>query len=870
MSGGKHIRAVEAGSETDAATQDEAVAEEQATEPELDEWVEEEVEAPRVGWIAPTLAALATLGWSGFFVWAHRDAMLAGATPVQWIEWIGDWSLPVLLVIGAWLLAMRNSRREAARFADAANGLSRESAELETRLVTVNRELSLAREFLASETRELETLGRVASGRLTEHADKIDALVGRNHEQVERIGAISESALANMDRLRDELPVIANSARDTSNQIGAAGESAHEQLERLVSGFERLNIFGQASERQVASLGERVDAALAAFEAQLDHLGGVTTERFDALREASDAYRGELDTREVETLAALRRRMDSFGEETRAASATIETAETEALDTLKGRIAALADEAGSVSAELRASETRAEESWSLQVDALRERLGQAIEEVQALDAQALESAQAKLAELQAEAGRVDTAMAERDAAFLAQVDARREAMDNAQATSISALDERLAALDEALDRRRDRQEAHVEAMRERSEAVLARMGEIAVQADTLATEAGEAHARLVQASEGAANRLAAAREDAETLNPAVQELTEGSVRLLELIQASAQHSREQLPPSLEEAERRLVATRKSGEALQALLGEAEAKSRTVSDYVIATREEADRIDSGLGTLDEKLVALNQRFETEVARLRAMLETLRQDSEATGEHASGVLAAAIAELDEKARAALSLADEDSVARIADLSDSVGRRTADAIEEAIAGQSRESIAALDEAAGKSADAARAAAIQLRDQLAMVNELAGNLENRVALARERAEEQVDNDFARRVALITEALNSNAIDIAKALSSDVTDTAWASYLRGDRGIFTRRAVALIDATEARDIAELYDDDADFRDHVSRYIHDFEAMLRTMLSTRDGNALGVTLLSSDMGKLYVVLAQAIERLRDD
>jgi len=39
--------------------------------------------------------------------------------------------------------------------------------------------------------------------------------------------------------------------------------------------------------------------------------------------------------------------------------------------------------------------------------------------------------------------------------------------------------------------------------------------------------------------------------------------------------------------------------------------------------------------------------------------------------------------------------------------------------------------------------------------------------------------------------------------------------------------------------------------------------------MLRQLLSTRDGHALGVTLLSSDMGKLYVVLAQAIERLRN-
>ncbi len=154
-------------------------------------------------------------------------------------------------------------------------------------------------------------------------------------------------------------------------------------------------------------------------------------------------------------------------------------------------------------------------------------------------------------------------------------------------------------------------------------------------------------------------------------------------------------------------------------------------------------------------------------------------------------------------------------------------------------------------------------------MRDQLAKVNELAGNLESRVARAREQAEEQVNNDFARRVALITESLNSSAIDIAKAMSNEVTDTAWAAYLRGDRGIFTRRAVRLLDNQEAREIAEhLRRATHDFREHVNRYIHDFEAMLRTMLSTRDGNALGVTLLSSDMGKLYVALAQAIERLR--
>ena len=159
-------------------------------------------------------------------------------------------------------------------------------------------------------------------------------------------------------------------------------------------------------------------------------------------------------------------------------------------------------------------------------------------------------------------------------------------------------------------------------------------------------------------------------------------------------------------------------------------------------------------------------------------------------------------------------------------------------------------------------------REVTIQLRDQLAKVNELTLNLEQRIGRARELAEEQVGNDFARRMALITDSLNSNAIDIASALSEDVTDTAWDAYLKGDRGIFTRRAVRLLSNGEAKEISELYQRDEGFKGNVSRYIHDFEAMLRAMLSTRDGNALGVTLLSSDMGKLYVALAQAIERFR--
>ncbi|MCX7285076.1 MAG: hypothetical protein NTX28_13690, partial [Novosphingobium sp.] len=194
--------------------------------------------------------------------------------------------------------------------------------------------------------------------------------------------------------------------------------------------------------------------------------------------------------------------------------------------------------------------------------------------------------------------------------------------------------------------------------------------------------------------------------------------------------------------------------------------------------------------------------------------------------------------------------------------------LGEQSSAAIARVLQGRAAELVGRLEEAIDAAASASRETAIQMRDQLAKVDVLAANLEARVSRAREKAEDRIDNDFARRAALITESLNSSAIDVAKALSTDVSETAWASYLRGDRGIFTRRAVSLLENAEARAVQAHYESDDEFREHVNRYIHDFESMLRQLLSTRDGNALGVTVLSSDMGKLYVALAQGIERLR--
>jgi len=187
---------------------------------------------------------------------------------------------------------------------------------------------------------------------------------------------------------------------------------------------------------------------------------------------------------------------------------------------------------------------------------------------------------------------------------------------------------------------------------------------------------------------------------------------------------------------------------------------------------------------------------------------------------------------------------------------------------AVSGAISGTVEQQMGELGRVAEKAVETARKASERLTRQMLTIGETAAAVEARIEEGRKDRDGQDAENFSRRVALLIESLNSTAIDVTKILSNEVTDSAWAAYLKGDRGVFTRRAVRLLDNSEAREIVQHYEAEPEFREQVNRYIHDFESMLRRILADRDSSALGVTILSSDMGKLYVALAQAIERLR--
>ena len=291
-----------------------------------------------------------------------------------------------------------------------------------------------------------------------------------------------------------------------------------------------------------------------------------------------------------------------------------------------------------------------------------------------------------------------------------------------------------------------------------------------------------------------------------------------------------------------------------GEALPALLDGASLRleaanetARDVAPQIRALAADAERAAGHLAGLSD-----SGRNATELGET---LANALMTAEALSQQAGGQLVDALlrvrdvaASSADKAREAITSAIPDAVAR---LSDEARRALADAVAQEV----EAGVGAVTSAIERAVAASRSASAEINHQLATLDE-------RITAADAR------RDMSAQVALLVESLNSTSIDVAKLLSTEIADTEWDAYLRGDRGVFTRRAVRLLSGGEARAVASHYGDDQDFRHGVNRYVHDFEAMLRQVLSTREGHALGVTLLSSDMGKLYVALAQAIERLR--
>jgi len=309
-----------------------------------------------------------------------------------------------------------------------------------------------------------------------------------------------------------------------------------------------------------------------------------------------------------------------------------------------------------------------------------------------------------------------------------------------------------------------------------------------------------------------------------------------------------------------------------------LLASAEAARPHVDSMRDAAVEAANRIEAGASNVDaqqDRLAALMTSVDLGVSQAEQRLAELSAAIAAAGDEATRLsgetgpaLVAALVQVREAASHAAERAREAIAKVIPESATELSEKTRTALEAAVREGVEAKLVELDQVATRAVETAREASDRLTAQMLSIGQSAAALEAHIERSREAQRNDSGEEFARRVSLLMDSMNSASIDVQKILSDEVDDKAWNNYLKGNRGVFTRRAVRLMAGTESRAIAAQYDSDPEFQSAVNRYVHDFEAMLRRVLAERDGGMIAVTLLSSDMGKLYAALAQTIKRLR--
>lgn len=485
----------------------------------------------------------------------------------------------------------------------------------------------------------------------------------------------------------------------------------------------------------------------------------------------------------------------------------------------------------------------AESSFSTAVDSLLERTAATLDEIRAgIDIQS--------------------------AAVVALVEQASAGLGHAGLEAAEALGSNLNAANSALDSLSARvaeQERASQRMMAEIERALAELDE---HFATLAQSGDERAARLGQSLSGSRAELetlsaaAAGHEQSiDGLAQRTESLRDGVERLSASIRAQLSHA---LAEAGGETDRLVESTRAVRPEVEWVRDAAREASERLGSTAAAIADQQQSfaalltaLETGVGSAEERLAGLSAAIseaQAEAARLNA--------------DTGPALVQAMVQVREAASRAAERAREAIASVVPETAESFSSAAREALERVVRETVEQQLREVESVATRAVDSARTATDRLTQQMLVLGQSATALEQHIERQQAAQRERDSEAFARRVALLIDSMHSAAIDVGKILSDEIDEKAWESYLKGNRGVFTRRAVRLLGGSESRAIRSHYETDPEFQQSVNRYIHDFEAMLRRVTAEREGGIIAVTLMSSDMGKLYAALAEAIERRR--
>ena len=651
-------------------------------------------------------------------------------------------------------------------------------------------------------------------------AERFTRSVMTMRNETRSLEALLEVLSQRIDDSRTELTAMSkqlmNLGDETTGKLGGIAREFDSSTEKLKRHGDALDRAAESARNDIAVLLEDLPRAEETARAVADQIRGVGTE---SSHKAAD----------------FGRQVSDLAERTEAADQLV----AKAVDRLKARLAEI-EIAGSTAA-TRVNE--AETSYSGALDALLERTSATLEQVRiGIDAQGcavtalVAQATAGIGKAGADAAESLAANLEHANSSLAGLSSQVAEQDRASQQMIAEIDRGLAMIDQ-------------------------RFTELAANGDERAN-------RFLGSLTRARSELDTLASTATTQDDAIGSLAERTQALRDSIERLASEIRDNVHVALEAAQERTALLAKTADEARPDIGWLCDATAQASAGLSATREQMaqqrEHFSAILATVDESVGGTHSKL----AELASTLAQVEREATSLGNETAPALIASLAQVKEAAAHAAERARETIEAAIPGAAGKLSEEAAKALERVI----RESVEAglqnVQSTAERAVESARAASDRLTQQMFSLGQTATALEAHIQQTSKEQSEKDSEAFAKRVALLIDSMHSAAIDVGKIMADEFDEKAWNSYLKGNRGVFTSRAVRLIGGSETRAIRAHYESDVEFQRSVNRYVGDFESMLRRVLAERDGGMIAVTLMSSDMGKLYAALADATKKAR--
>jgi hypothetical protein len=286
------------------------------------------------------------------------------------------------------------------------------------------------------------------------------------------------------------------------------------------------------------------------------------------------------------------------------------------------------------------------------------------------------------------------------------------------------------------------------------------------------------------------------------------------------------------------------------------IDKAHAKAAALAAPIAESRAALEAASEGYAAQRTAIEAAGQALVVELQQARTLIGEVEEQTRDTSLSAASRLVDAMARVRDVANQTTGTMREMLDGVIEEARTSLEQTADAAMRKSYAGPVAALAREAEEAAGAAAERTAASMAALANTLKLLEERSTD---RVA----QFEESRQADLLAAAALLTDRLAESAVSLASALGKPMDDADWTLWRRGERGLFNRRTLALLEKREAKELKGLLERDPEFARGARDYTAAFDALIRRFEA--QAPALAAALQGSDQGRLAAALSEAIE-----